>query len=582
MEDSRGGATLAARVAAIVLLCLIPFAGAQVLWHMYLPAAVVQHVDGRYTVVAVNATAAKRAGVRVGDQVSVEGLSGGEEYLLVLGSLTRPVTYPLIRGGSVQPQTFWDQPVRWPSSWWVALDDAGTVLVATIALVVGAVLLWRRPSPLTYAFALYALGGVPAYTIIELFARAPSAAFTAAIVTMFVIFGPLPQFALLCFAVRFPRTPQSAAGRIAMHAADLYAVAAVVFYAIRYSRPDAGFDSAQILDFIPQLSAVILALAVAAFRLSRSVGAERRRVGWVLFGMAVSSASYCILNVDQDFVNLGFPLPHGLGPMAVAGYGVFPLTLMYAVLRHRVIDVGFALNRTLVYTVLTLMIVVVVSAVDWLSGKFLSNSNLSVAIEGAVTIAFGVALNWLHSRVERVVDRVVFRKRHLAAKRIELRIRALDFAAAAPTVEEALVDEVALVLGLRSAAVFRRTEDHGFTRVRAAGWDEALQRLDRESLLVRALVADERTVFLDEQGIDDPGFPRGAARPDLAIPLIVRHELIGVVLYGHRDGEGILDPEERALLERLGRAAASAYDAIEAAEWRRLALSAQARMIAPA
>ncbi len=583
MVDNRGGGTLAARVAAIVLLCLIPFAWAQVLWHMFLPAVVVQHVDGRYAVVAVNATAAQRAGVRVGDQVAVGGLSGGERYLMVLGSLTRPVAYPLLRNGAVHVETYSDQPVRWPSSWWVALDDIGTVLVGTIELVVGAILLWRRPSPLTYAFALYTLGGVPAYTILELFARAPTGVLSVFIAVTFVIFGPLPQFALLCFAVRFPTAPRSRFGRLVMRGADALAVVAIVLFAFRYSRPDTALDNASILfDLVPQLLAVVLAVAVAAFRFSRALGAERRRVGWVLFGMAVSSAGYCIWSFDQDFVNIGFPMPHWIGPIASVAYGVFPLTLIYAVLRHRVIDVGFALNRTLVYSVLTVMIVVVVSAVDWLTGKFISNTNLSVAIEGAVTIAFGVALNWLHSRVEHVVDRVIFRKRHLAAQRLELRIRALDFATAAATVEEALVDEAVHILQVRSAAVFRRTEGGVFMRVRAAGWDEALQHLDRESLLVRALVAEERTVYLDEQGIDDPSFPRGAARPDVAIPLLVRHDLIGVVLYGHRDGEGILDPEERALLERLAHAAASAYDAIEAAEWRRLALGYQNRATTPA
>jgi GAF domain len=572
-------AVTAARIGSVVLLCLIPFVWAQVLWHMYLPAAVVQHDGGRYTVVAVNGPQAERAGIRVGDAVSVEGLSAGDRYLLVLGSLTRPVTYPLLRNGRVQAVTLADEPVRWPATWYTALDDVATVLVGTVSLLVGALLLWRRSSPLAVAFALYAFGAVPAYTIIELFARAPGVVLGAAMTVIFVLFGPLPQFALLSFAVRFPRTPSSRLGRLVLHGADALAVAALVLYTVRYARPDAAIESADVVrDLLPQFAAVVLASVVAAIRFSRSIGADRRRVGWVLLGMVVSGASYCIVGFDQDFVNIGFPMPHWIGPLAAAGYGLFPVTLTYAVLRHRVIDVGFALNRTLVYSVLTLTIVIVVSAVDWLSGRFLSNSNLSLAIEALVTIAFGVALNGLHARVERIVDRVVFRKRHLAAKRLELRIRALDFATQAATVEAALVDEVVAVLELRSAAVFQRAPSGDFARVRATSWDGSSQRLDPESLLVRALVAEERTVFLDEQGIGEPAFPHGAAVPDLAIPLIVRHELIGLVLYGHRAGEGILDPEERALLERLARAAASAYDAIEAAEWRRLALAAQERL----
>jgi GAF domain len=580
-EGPRSGGTLV-RIGAIALLCLIPFAWAQVLWHMYLPAAVVQHAGDRYVIVAVNSRAAQQAGVRVGDRVNLDGLSAGDRYLLVLGSLTRPVQYPLVREGRVQPVTLSDERVRWPATWYTALDDIATVLVGTISLLVAAILLWRRPSALTFAFALYALGAVPAYTIIELFARAPSPVLSAVIAVVFVVFGPLPQFALLYFAVRFPRTPSSPQGRLALHGATALALGAIVLYLFRYSRPDAAIDPADVLrDLLPQFAAVVLATAVAAVRFTRSTGADRRRIGWVLLGMVVSGASYCVVGFDQDFVNIGFPMPHWIGPIAALGYGVFPLTLTYAVLRHRVIDVGFALNRTLVYTLLTLTVVIVVSVVDWLSGKLISNSNLSLAIEAVVTIALGVGLNALHTRVEHLVDRVVFRKRHLAAQRLELRIRALDFATSPGAVESALVDDVVSVLELRSAALFHRAAGSSFMRVRALGWDGCTDRIEADSLLARALTAEERAVFLDEQGIREPAFPKGAARPDVAIPLIVRHELIGCALYGHRDGEGVVDPEERSLLERLARVAASAYDAIEAAEWRRRALAAEERTSMP-
>lgn len=534
---------VASRIGAILVLCLIPFVWAQIPWHMYQPAAIVQVEGGRDTVIAVNGSEAARAGIRVGDVVDVTGLNAGDRYLLALGSIHRPVTYRIVRGGTIRPVTLRDTYVPWPSAWFSALDDVALGVVGTITLVVAAILLWRRPSVLTAAFAVYAFGAVPIYTMIELFTSGSTAALGAIVTAGFVIFGPVPQFALLCFAVRFPRVPTSRPGRAVMRAADVLLLAAIVFYAFRYGRVDATIAPSEIAkDLLPQLGATILASVVAAVRFSRSVGADRRRVGWVLVGMILSGVGYCTYNFDQDFVNIGFALPHWIGPVAVTAYGVLPLALIYAVLKHRVIDVGFALNRTVVYSIITLMIVVVVSAVDWLSGRFFSNSNLSVAIEGAITIAFGVALNWIHGRVERLVDRVVFRSRHLAATRLELRIRALEYATAAATVEEALVDDVVAVLRVRSAAVFRRDESLAFVRVREIGWDGAPSALDRDHLLVRALVAEERTVYLGEQRIGDPAFPHGAARPDVAIPLVVRHDVVGFALYGHRDGEGILDP----------------------------------------
>jgi len=55
----------------------------------------------------------------------------------------------------------------------------------------------------------------------------------------------------------------------------------------------------------------------------------------------------------------------------------------------------------------------------------------------------------------------------------------------------------------------------------------------------------------------------------------VRHDFLGVALYGHRPEDQGRDPEDVAQLERLVAAAAAAYDAVDAAEWRRRALALQ-------
>ena len=58
--------------------------------------------------------------------------------------------------------------------------------------------------------------------------------------------------------------------------------------------------------------------------------------------------------------------------------------------------------------------------------------------------------------------------------------------------------------------------------------------------------------------------PPALAQPILAIPLVVRHDLIAFVLYGgHKTGEAI-DPDEQKTLANLAHAAASAYEHIHA------------------
>jgi hypothetical protein len=247
-----------------------------------------------------------------------------------------------------------------------------------------------------------------------------------------------------------------------------------------------------------------------------------------------------------------------------------PLALAYAVLRHRVIDVGFALNRTLVYAVLTTSAVVVVGFVDWLSGKLISEGRLALAAEALVTIGFGVVLNSLHARIERLIDRAIFRERYVAQSRIEHRIEALAFATSEATIDAALTDDAASVLNVRSAAVFRRDDSsRPFARRRAVNWPaDASLEIGDETLLIRTLRAVERPLFLADLAIDEPALPSGPAAPALAIPIATLHEVLGVVLYGNdRDG-GSPDPEIVALLAKLAAAAGSAYTMVEARRWR--------------
>jgi hypothetical protein len=54
--------------------------------------------------------------------------------------------------------------------------------------------------------------------------------------------------------------------------------------------------------------------------------------------------------------------------------------------------------------------------------------------------------------------------------------------------------------------------------------------------------------------------PKGVAQPLYALPFVVRHEMLGFVLYGGHVGGEALDPDERNTLQRVALAAAAAYE----------------------
>lgn len=136
-------------------------------------------------------------------------------------------------------------------------------------------------------------------------------------------------------------------------------------------------------------------------------------------------------------------------------------------------------------------------------------------------------------------------------------------------VDESLVREPFDALELVSAAVFRCIGER-FERVSAIGWPaNCIASMFGSDTLIVHLRAELEPLDLSTLHLDGRRIPDGLAQPLVALPLVVRHELLGFALYsGHRGGEA-LDPDEIAALQRLVHAAAGAYDHIEAMSRRR-------------
>jgi hypothetical protein len=556
------------RAAAIALLLCIPVSLFSLYGLFHRPGFAVAQSGNQQVVTGVYDPQVRALGVRAGDAVDLTGLSVGDWVRVITSPLFRPFSVPVIHAGHRIIVPVNDYPATTISALSVVFQIV-TQLLAACGLILGAIIVWRRPGAIGLTFAAFVLNFLYGLPTAQLFGFLPDPAFSIAVIAIAVITGAGPQLALVAFALRFPGPLEGRRGAIVTHTFDALLIALGVLAAWRAAVvPTLGAQSNPWLDTAPSIFLTAALVIIVFLRYARTRGENRRRLGWVAVG-AVASA---IATLISDLQIAGsITLPPWTAVVEAVFTGALPLAFAYAILRHRVLDLGFAINRTLVYSTITATLVVAVGAVDWVSGKVLGSTHLSGFVEAAVTIAFGVALSWFHGRVERGVDRVLFRRRYLAAKRIESRIAALGYATNISAVDEALVREVVDVLHLGSAAVFRRADATTFVRSASTGWDSSAREMPVDHLLLRTLRAEERIVVLADSGIRDDAFPAAKARPDIAIPIVVRHEFLGLALYGHRE-DALLDPEEREMLVRLVAAGAQAYDAIDAAEWRRRAL----------
>ena len=527
--------------------------------------------SGPYVETVLADSDAQRAGVRPGDLVDVRDLTMSSRYRLYTGAASdQPLQVRVGRSGVWRTVSL--GPIRHQ---FVEQRSWPLTVAAIVTLLIVAIVAFRRPSLATAALVLYGSGVVTAFGIVQQVSGIPDPLFGGVALFVLVTFSVLPLFALLPFIARFPHEPVTAGGRLRLRIADaIFIVVAIVLTISTVFEPVTYVSWIGFYNVLQAFGAIaMLAFAVLAYR--EETGETRRRIAWVIVGFLISVVAY----VGGDYLVTAFdPLNPPPGLPALVGLSeiltcALPITLAYAILRHRVLDIGFALNRSVVYAVVTTVVICVISLVDWASGKLLGEERLALVFEALAAVAVGVSLNWLHDRVEAAVDRTVFRHRHLAERRIEHRIEALGFAGSESAIDDALASDAPEILDLASAAVFRRTVADGmFERIAAHSWPQSgVMSIDADSLLVRTMRAVEKPVFLADLAIWHVDLPSGGHAPVLAIPITSQHELLGFALYGNgRDGAS-LDPEEVSLLARLVAAASYAYGVVEARRWRQRA-----------
>ena len=511
-------------------------------------------------------------GIQPGDVLLISQISLSNRYRVVTGASPAgtTVTVPVLRGTMRRTVTI-SAAYGARRSKDIQTNGAIFLFSATLTLLVVAFIALRRPSLATAALVWFGAGVLTTGNVIAQFSWLPNPIYGIVAVIIDAGLGMLPGLALLPFIVRFPHDPRTPRERMRTRIADGILIAGIVVAVIQAIYEPVIFSTWGPYDvWSPPIYALIV-LVFALLSYQDTAGEERKRIGWVLAGFVVTAISFAIFNsADTDFMTANDWWAVGVMLTAQCFEIALPLALAYAVLRHRVLDIGFVLNRTAVYAVMTTLVVAFVGFVDWLATRFIGEQHVALAIEALMTISFGFALNWMHGRLESLLDRVVFRQRYIAETRIDYRIEAFAFAESIAAIDEALASDAAEILKLSSAAVFGRfLQTAPFRRSAATGWAaENASSLDPDSLIVRTLRAIERPLFLDDAALMPAGFPEGDLRPILAIPILVQHELTGLVLYGnHRDGASP-DPEEVSLLERLTVAAANAYGSVEARQWR--------------
>lgn len=280
---------------------------------------------------------------------------------------------------------------------------------------------------------------------------------------------------------------------------------------------------------------VLLAQAAPVEQRMRSMWFVSTLIGWFVGGCLGLSANHWLY--WTSYLLQSFTL---LGPI-------------YAVLRHRMLDLNFVITRSAIYAALSMSMLGSFAGAEWLFGKLTDaliqggfwKGIAAQLLSFALAIVIGVYLTSVHSHLEAWVNGVLFRERIRRLNLLESFAREADLLQTRSELLSVTYEALRESIEADDVAVYVDA-DGALVRAQGTGADERLERDDRVVLQLherqRAFVSEVRSLS-----------------QWLIVPLAVRREIVGAIACGpKRDHTEYLPDELRALAD-VAQHVATAY-----------------------
>lgn len=222
-------------------------------------------------------------------------------------------------------------------------------------------------------------------------------------------------------------------------------------------------EAAPLLDKLLTFGSVFLAVGVfgslAAFfvRFRRSAGIEREQMKWLVYAVGIffliSAFSSMIWIIWPDFP-WGTEINIVMTDLGILGIAV---AAAIAVLHHRLYDIDLIINRTLVYSALTVGVAALYGlVVGTLAVLFQASSNLSVSL--LATGLAAILVQPMRDRLQRLINRLMYGERDDPYAVLSKLSRRLEGSLPPEATLPAVVETVAQALKLPYVAIALKQE----------------------------------------------------------------------------------------------------------------------------
>ena len=273
----------------------------------------------------------------------------------------------------------------------------------------------------------------------------------------------------------------------------------------------------------------------------RATGATRQRLAWIGVCLGMIYATYFVANLSllfSQFEAINSPYLYiysaAARPLAFAALG-------YALLRYRLFDFGFVVNRALVVTIISTLLLVVFAVTEWSVDKLLhfEGREKNVIFDAAVALAIILCFHRIQHWVNHQVNHTFFHHWYEATERLRQFLS-----------KTAQITESQALLSKYTQALTEFSNASGI----AIYLDQAAQ----EMVLCHSTLADAAdSIDANHDVLIDLRHARQVVRLDagspglpgeLALPMMTQGRLRGLVLMGAKPNQQQFRPDEIALL----------------------------------
>jgi hypothetical protein len=296
----------------------------------------------------------------------------------------------------------------------------------------------------------------------------------------------------------------------------------------------------------------------------------RQQLKWIVWGVGIAATLNVAFIIVERTGLLSASIRTGLIDLANWSVLCVPVAFAFSIARYRLFDIDMVINRSIVYVVLTILVVssyyVLIRFLIALDADLDFASPLMVAIP---VILLSVLLDPLRQQVQRIVDRVMYRHRPNYRQVLQDYSREMAASIDLDHLVGVLLHYLAMVTRSEGVQVFLLdSQKSEYERVAALGAVQTKGSISMQHSLVQSLMIEteiQRTPDTTGESGSDRMLSEVTSLMEqeawvLCIPLRMRESLVGWVGFGIPRSGTLYPLDERRFLTALADQAAVAVN----------------------